>query len=74
MMPGALARMRYPDVVFKEPQETLPTFDILLLWRDDEDRPEILRLIESIRGRAVVDWTRMRNGAEGKALRARNHS
>jgi DNA-binding transcriptional LysR family regulator len=53
LMPGALARMRYPGVVFKEPRDTLPSFDILLLWREDEDRPEILRLIESLR--AVSD-------------------
>ncbi len=50
LMPETLARMRYPGVIFKQPQERLPTFDILLLWREDEDRPEILRLIESLRG------------------------
>ena len=52
IMPAALARMRFPGVVFKEPKDALPTFDVSLLWRDDEDSPEILRLIESLRARA----------------------
>jgi DNA-binding transcriptional LysR family regulator len=50
LMPGTVARMRFPGVVFKEPEETLPTFDVSLLWREEEKSPEILGLIESVRG------------------------
>lgn len=50
LLPGTLARMRFPGVVFKELEETLPTFDVSLLWRADEDRRDVLRLIESLRG------------------------
>jgi DNA-binding transcriptional LysR family regulator len=49
VMPLTVARMRFPGVVFKEAQEALPTFDVSLLWREEEDRPEILGLIESLR-------------------------
>jgi DNA-binding transcriptional LysR family regulator len=49
LMPETVARMRFPGVVFKEPEEALPTFDVSLLWRKDEDSPEILALIESLR-------------------------
>jgi DNA-binding transcriptional LysR family regulator len=52
VMPAALARMRFPGVVFKEAKDALPAFDVSLLWREDEDSPEILRLIESLRARA----------------------
>ncbi len=49
LLPGPLARMRFPGVVFKAPEDLLPTFDVSLLWRVDEDSPDILRLIKSLR-------------------------
>ena len=50
LLPETLARMRFPGVVFKKPKDMLPTFDVSLLWREDEDSPDILRLIELLRG------------------------
>jgi DNA-binding transcriptional LysR family regulator len=67
LLPGSLARMRFPGVVFKEPKDVLPTFDISLLWREDEDRPDILRLIELLRGvpRAHPETLKQPLGAAG---------
>ncbi len=49
LMPRYIAKVRFPGVVFKELEDALPTLDVSLLWREDEDRPEILGLIESLR-------------------------
>jgi DNA-binding transcriptional LysR family regulator len=65
VLPGYVARTRFPGVVFKEPKDALPTFNLSLLWREDEDRPEILRLIESLRGTggALAEMPRRRQGS-----------
>jgi DNA-binding transcriptional LysR family regulator len=49
LLPRYIAKLRFPGVVFREIKDALPTLDVSLLWREDEDRPEILRLIESVR-------------------------
>lgn len=59
LLPGNLARMRFPGVVFREPEDVLPTFDVSLLWRQDEDSPGVLRLIESLRDTPRKEWARV---------------
>jgi DNA-binding transcriptional LysR family regulator len=66
LLPEYVARMRFPGVVFKEPEDALPTFDVSLLWREEEDRPEILGLIESLRGAGGARAEKLRRrGASG---------
>ncbi len=55
VLPRYVAKTRFPGVVFKATEEALPTFNVSLLWREDEERPEILRLIESLRARAPTN-------------------
>jgi len=50
LMPQTVAPIRFPGVAFKEAEEALPTFDVSLMWRQEEDCPEVLGLVESLRG------------------------
>jgi DNA-binding transcriptional LysR family regulator len=62
LFPETSRGLRFPGVVFKETEDTLPTFDVSLFWREEEDRPEILRLIESLRGAGGARAEKLRRG------------
>jgi DNA-binding transcriptional LysR family regulator len=65
LLPETSRELRFPGVVFKKPEDTLPTFDVSLLWREEEERPEILGLIEFLRAAA---------GARAQSLRLQGGS